>query len=37
VCDWWTHGDMSVIDGCEGERREGCVARRFSAKMVPEL
>jgi hypothetical protein len=37
LCDWWTNGDMRVIDGCEGERREGCVERRFSAKRVPAL
>jgi len=37
VMDWWTQGQQSVMLGFEGLRRPGWVARRFRAKIVPEL
>lgn len=37
MSDWWTQGAKRVRVGCEGERRSGWAARRFSAKIVPEL
>jgi hypothetical protein len=35
VCDWWTQGEIRVMDGVVGERSSGWEERRFSAKCVP--